>query len=91
MMPNSNVHAFEDASVSAILVYQVEASGVIDLDPEGVLEPGTQVVTMMGGMGRVFDGGYAQYVVVPRTQIITFHSSLPWEVIGSVPETLQTQ
>ncbi len=71
-------------------VLGIEASGVIDLDPEGVLEPGTQVVTMMGGMGRVFDGGYAQYVVVPRTQIITFHSSLPWEVIGSVPETLQT-
>ncbi len=45
---------------------------------------------MMGGMGRVFDGGYAQYVIVPRTQIITFRSSLPWEVIGSVPETLQT-
>ena|GEM_PF-28445 len=68
----------------------IEASGVIDLDPEGILEPGTQAVTMMGGMGRLFDGGYAQYVVVPRTQIITFHSSLPWEVIGSVPETLQT-
>ena len=68
----------------------IEASGVIDLDPEGILEPGTQAVTMMGGMGRLFDGGYAQYVVVPRTKIITFHSSLPWEVIGSVPETLQT-
>ena len=68
----------------------IEASGVIDLDPEGILEPGTQAVTMMGGMGRLFDGGYAQYVVVPRTQIITFRSSLPWEVIGSVPETLQT-
>ena len=68
----------------------IEASGVIDLDPEGILAPGTQAVTMMGGMGRVFDGGYAQYVIVPRTQIITFRSSLPWEVIGSVPETLQT-
>ena len=71
-------------------VLGIEASGVIDLDPEGILAPGTQAVTMMGGMGRLFDGGYAQYVVVPRTQIITFHSSLPWEVIGSVPETLQT-
>ena len=71
-------------------VLGIEASGVIDLDPEGILAPGTQAVTMMGGMGRVFDGGYAQYVIVPRTQIITFRSSLPWEVIGSVPETLQT-
>ena len=41
-------------------VLGIEASGVIDLDPEGTLEPGTQAVTMMGGMGRIFDGGYAQ-------------------------------
>ena len=57
-------------------VLGIEASGVIDLDPEGTLEPGTQAVTMMGGMGRVFDGGYAQYFVVPRAQIITFRSAL---------------
>lgn len=68
----------------------IEATGVIDLDPQGALAPGTQAVTMMGGMGRVFDGGYAQYVVVPRSQVITFRSSLPWAVLGSVPETLQT-
>ncbi|SDN89415.1 NADPH:quinone reductase [Actinomyces ruminicola] len=71
-------------------VLGIEASGVVDLDPEGQLAPGTQAVTMMGGMGRAFDGGYAQYVVVPREQVITFSSGLPWEVIGSVPETLQT-
>lgn len=71
-------------------VLGIEASGVVDLDPEGQLAPGIQAVTMMGGMGRAFDGGYAQYVVVPREQLITFSSGLPWEVIGSVPETLQT-
>jgi len=71
-------------------VLGIEASGVVDLDPEGQLAPGIQAVTMMGGMGRAFDGGYAQYVVVPREQVITFSSGLPWEVIGSVPETLQT-
>lgn len=71
-------------------VLGIEASGVVDLDPEGVWEPGQQVATMMGGMGRAFDGGYAQYTVVPRTQVLPFSSSLPWEVIGSVPETLQS-
>ena len=71
-------------------VLGIEAAGVVDLDPEGVLAPGTQAATMMGGMGRAFDGGYAQYVVVPRGQVIPFSSDLPWEVIGAVPETLQT-
>ncbi|HEX7735527.1 MAG TPA: zinc-binding dehydrogenase, partial [Ktedonobacteraceae bacterium] len=45
---------------------------------------------MMGGMGRTFDGGYAEYTVVPRTQVIPFHSDLPWELLGAIPETLQT-
>lgn len=45
---------------------------------------------MMGGMGRAFDGGYAQYVVVPRGQVLPFRSGLDWATIGSVPETLQT-
>lgn len=68
----------------------IEASGVIDLDPAGEFAQGQQVVTLMGGMGRSFDGGYAEYVVVPRAQVIPFESSLPWAVIGAVPETLQT-
>lgn len=68
----------------------IEASGVID-DPNGSdLTVGQQVATMMGGMGRTFDGGYAQYTVVPRAQVIPFRSALPWATIGALPETLQT-
>ncbi|WP_205570037.1 MULTISPECIES: zinc-binding dehydrogenase [Actinomyces] len=68
----------------------IEATGIVDLDPSGELAPGTQAAALMGGMGRQFDGGYAQYVVVPRSQLLTFRSDLPWEIIGAVPETLQT-
>jgi NADPH:quinone reductase-like Zn-dependent oxidoreductase len=45
---------------------------------------------MMGGMGRVFDGGYAEYTCVPATQVIAFRSSLPWPTLGAVPAMLQT-
>ncbi len=68
----------------------IEAVGVVDTAPGTDLEPGQQVATMMGGMGRTFDGGYAEYTVVPREQVIPFRSDLGWEVIGQVPETLQT-
>ncbi len=71
-------------------VLGIEAVGVVDDDPGNDLMPGQQVVTLMGGMGRVFDGGYAEYTVVPRDQVIPFTSELPWQVIGAVPETLQT-
>ncbi|WP_326655897.1 zinc-binding dehydrogenase [Streptomyces sp. NBC_00385] len=72
----------------------IEAVGVVDgLDPadtDSGLRPGQQVATMMGGMGRTYDGGYAQYCLVPTGQVVPFASALPWEVIGAVPETLQT-
>lgn len=68
----------------------IEAVGVVDAAPDGDLEPGRQVAALMGGMGRVFDGGYAEYTVVPRASVIPFRSALPWETLGAVPETLQT-
>jgi NADPH:quinone reductase-like Zn-dependent oxidoreductase len=47
-------------------------------------------MAMMGGMGRVFDGGYAEYTCVPVTQVIAFSSDLDWATLGAVPEMLQT-
>jgi len=47
----------------------IEATGVVEDAPGGEFATVTQVVTMMGGMGRNFDGGYAEYVLVPATQV----------------------
>ena len=58
--------------------------------PGGEFEPGRQVATMMGGMGRTFDGGYAEYTCVPAAQVIPFRSDLDWATLGAVPEMLQT-
>ena len=68
----------------------IEASGVVEEAPGGEFSPGTQVATLMGGMGREFDGGYAEFVVVPAGQVIAFHSELPWATLGALPEMLQT-
>src|SRR3954453_15744882 len=65
----------------------IEAVGVVDAAPDGDLAPGRQVATLMSGVGRVFDGRYAEYTVVPRAQVVPFHSDLPWQVIGAVSET----
>ncbi|MFC5140599.1 zinc-binding alcohol dehydrogenase family protein [Actinomycetospora rhizophila] len=68
----------------------IEATGVVAVCPGGEFSPGQQVVTMMGGMGRTFDGGYAEYTCVPATQVIPFTSDLDWPTLGAVPEMLQT-
>lgn len=68
----------------------IEATGVVASAPGAALLEGAQVMTLMGGMGRAFDGGYAEYVLVPAEQVIPFRSALPWEQLGAVPEMLQT-
>ncbi|MEU1802319.1 zinc-binding dehydrogenase [Streptomyces sp. NPDC019937] len=80
-----------DPEVTYPRVPGIEGVGVIDQAPEDSgLRPGQQVATMMGGMGRSFDGSYAQYVTVPVTQVIPFETSLPWDVVGALPEMFQT-
>ena len=44
----------------------------------------------MGGMGRAFDGGYAEFARIPAAQIRKVHVDLPWRVLGGLPEILQT-
>lgn len=44
----------------------------------------------MGGMGRSFDGGYAEYTVVPVGQVQKLQTKLAWEVLGGCGEMLQT-
>lgn len=68
----------------------IEAAGVVAEDPSGRLSAGTQVAALMGGMGRTIDGGYAEYASVPATAVVPFKSELPWDVLGAVPEMIQT-
>ncbi|MET7362414.1 zinc-binding dehydrogenase [Streptomyces sp. NPDC005562] len=77
-----------DSEVTYPRVPGIEGVGVVDEDSG--LGPGQQVATMMGNMGRTYDGAYAQYVSVPAAQVIPFETSLPWDVVGALPEMFQT-
>jgi NADPH:quinone reductase len=76
--------------VSFPRVLGIEAAGVVAKCPANEFPRGAQVAAMMGGMGRVFDGGYAEYTSVPASQVIAFRSDLDWSTLGAVPEMLQT-
>nr|WSS66258.1 zinc-binding dehydrogenase [Streptomyces sp. NBC_01177] len=80
-----------DVEVTYPRVPGIEGVGVVDeADEDSGLRPGQQVATMMGNMGRSFDGAYAQYVTVPAAQVIPFDTGLPWDVVGALPEMFQT-
>jgi NADPH:quinone reductase-like Zn-dependent oxidoreductase len=68
----------------------IEAVGLVAQAPGGEFREGDAVATAMGGMGRQFDGSYAQYTLVPATQVQSVKAGLPWDVLGGIPEMLQT-
>jgi NADPH:quinone reductase-like Zn-dependent oxidoreductase len=71
-------------------VLGIEAVGLVEEAPGNEFQKGDIVATAMGGMGRRFDGGYAEYTCVPVTQVQVIKTSLPWETLGAIPEMLQT-
>lgn len=71
-------------------VLGIEAVGLVESAPGNQFRKGDKVATAMGGMGRDFDGGYAEYTCVPASQVQVIKTTLPWETLGALPEMLQT-
>lgn len=68
----------------------IECVGEVIEDPSGELKNGQKVAAFMGGMGRDFDGSYAEYGVFPKSILMLFESNLSWSVLGALPEMFQT-
>ncbi|MCA9676397.1 MAG: zinc-binding dehydrogenase [Myxococcales bacterium] len=80
----------QSPTVALPRVLGIECVGTVVRDPSGALAPGQRVAAMMGGMGRQFDGSYAEYTSVPSSSVFPLDTELPWEVLGALPEMLQT-
>jgi NADPH:quinone reductase-like Zn-dependent oxidoreductase len=70
----------------------IEAAGIVESCPGNEFQKDDVVATAMGGLGRQFDGGYAEYTSVPvqNVQVVKGGAELGWEVFGAIPEMLQT-
>ena len=71
-------------------VLGIEAAGLVEQAPGNEFPKGAVVATAMGGMGREFDGGYAEYTCAPAKRVQAIKTQLPWETLGAIPEMLQT-
>lgn len=71
-------------------VLGIECVGELAFDPLGEFKKGQKIMAFMGEMGRMYDGSYAEYTVLPRSNIYPIQSSLPWDVLGAIPELYQT-
>ena len=68
----------------------IECVGVVEAAPGTPLKPGQKVAAVMGGMGRDYDGSYAEFTLVPATQAMPAATDLPWETFAAIPETFLT-
>lgn len=71
-------------------VLGIECVGEVIKDPSAELKNGQKVAAFMGGMGRDFDGSYAEYGVFPKSILMPFDSTLSWSILGALPEMFQT-
>lgn len=68
----------------------IECVGEIADPGDSGLAVGQKVVALMGGMGRSFNGSYAEYALLPQRIVFRIDSDLSWEALGAVPETYFT-
>jgi NADPH:quinone reductase-like Zn-dependent oxidoreductase len=64
--------------------------GTVAASTDPALPEGTTVAAVMGEMGRQFDGGYAEYALLPNPLLMPVTTTLPWDVLAALPETYLT-
>lgn len=68
----------------------IECVGEIVDSSNSTLLIGQKVISMMGGLGRDFDGGYAEYVLIPIQQVYPIDTDLEWAELAAMPEMYYT-
>jgi NADPH:quinone reductase-like Zn-dependent oxidoreductase len=77
-------------SVTFPRVLGIECVGVVAASTDPGLPDGTTVAAVMGEMGRAFDGGYAEWALLPNSLLMPVTTALPWDVLAALPETYLT-
>jgi len=80
----------ENDYIKKPIIPGIECVGEIADPSDSTLEVGQKVVALMGGMGRSFDGSYAEYALLPVHHVFPVKTSLPWVDMAAIPETYFT-
>ncbi|MDE7376645.1 MAG: zinc-binding dehydrogenase [Muribaculaceae bacterium] len=72
------------------IVPGIECVGEV-IDPsDSRFKKGQRVMALMGGMGRSFNGSYAEYALLPARIVFAVDSALSWDELAAIPETYYT-
>lgn len=84
------LHEIENEYISKPIIPGIECVGEIAHPSDSHFEKGQKVVALMGGMGREFNGSYAEYALLPVHHVFEADTSLSWKELAAVPETYFT-
>lgn len=77
-------------SVQFPRILGIKCVGLVEETNRPDLQVGQQIISIMGEMGRAFDGGYAEYVLLPDEQVYPVRTKLALESLIALPETYYT-
>lgn len=84
------LHEIENDYIQKPLIPGIECAGEVVQTSGSHFQKGQKVIALMGGMGRSFNGSYAEYALLPVHHVFAVNTSLSWKELAAVPETYFT-
>lgn len=72
------------------IVPGIECVGVVEESLDKNFKPGDKVCSLMGGMGRNFNGSYEEYAMLPIDKVFHINSKMEDKYLPAIPETFFT-
>ena len=80
----------DSPSVKLPRIIGIECVGEIADASDSSFQKGQRVVSLMGGLGREFDGSYAEYALIPAPQVYPIENKMDWVNLAAIPEMYYT-
>ncbi|MBV7508664.1 zinc-binding alcohol dehydrogenase family protein [Bacillus sp. sid0103] len=80
----------DSPSVKLPRIIGIECAGEIEDPSDSSFQKGQRVVSLMGGLGREFDGSYAEYALIPSSQVYPIDNDMDWVELAAIPEMYYT-
>lgn len=80
----------ENDYIKKPIIPGIECVGIVEDSLDNDFKVGDKVISLMGGLGRSFDGSYAEYALVPKSHTFKVNTSLLFEELAAIPETYYT-
>ncbi len=76
--------------INTPIIPGIECVGEIADPSDSEFHRGQRVIALMGGMGRSFNGSYAEYALLPVSHVFAVDSKMDWSEFAAIPETFYT-